>query len=83
LKRGTPERAGVKPKSGAAIHGFAKDAEYAARAVEMGFYLSIGRRAVQERNESLLEAVRQIALDWILTRPTPMTPLVSWGWRRR
>jgi len=59
---------------GAAIHGFAKDAEYVVRAVEMGVYLSLGRSAVRERNESLMEAIRQIPLDWILTETDSSDP---------
>jgi len=59
---------------GAAIHGFAKDAEYAARAVEMGVYLSIGRSVVREKNEVLMEAIRQVPLDWILTETDSSDP---------
>jgi len=44
------------------------------RAVEMGVYLSLGRSAVRERNESLMEAIRQVPLDWILTETDSSDP---------
>jgi len=59
---------------GAAIHGFAKDAEYVVRAVEMGVYLSIGRSVTREKNEVLMEAIRQVPLDWILTETDSSDP---------
>ncbi len=59
---------------GAAIHGFAKDAEYVVRAVEMGVYLSLGRSVTREKNEVLMEAIRQTPLDWILTETDSSDP---------
>lgn len=52
---------------GAAIHGFSKGPEYARRCVEMGIYLSVGKRSIKAGNEGLLEAVRQTPLAWLLT----------------
>jgi len=40
----------------------------------MGVYLSLGRSAVRERNESLMEAIRQVPLDWILTETDSSDP---------
>ena len=52
---------------GAAIHGFSKGPEYARRCVEMGIYLSIGKRSIEGGNEDLMEAIRQTPLEWLLT----------------
>ena len=52
---------------GAAIHGFSKGPEYARRCVEMGVYLSIGKRSIEAGNEDLIEAIRQTPLEWLLT----------------
>ncbi len=52
---------------GAAIHGFSKGPEYAKRCVEMGVYLSIGKRTIEQGEVQLLEAVRQTPLEWLLT----------------
>ena len=52
---------------GAAIHGFNKGPEYARRCVEMGVYLSIGKRSIEGGNEDLMEAIRQTPLEWLLT----------------
>jgi len=52
---------------GAAIHGFSKGPEYARRCVEMGVYLSIGKRSIEAGNEDLMEAIRQTPLEWLLT----------------
>lgn len=54
-------------EAGAAIHGFSKGPEYAKRCVEMGVYLSIGKRSIEEENEDLMEAVKQTPLEWLLT----------------
>ena len=52
---------------GAAIHGFSKGPEFARRCVEMGVYLSIGKRSIEAGNEDLMEAIRQTPLEWLLT----------------
>ena len=52
---------------GAAIHGFSKGPDYARRCVEMGVYLSIGKRTIEQGEEYLLEAVSQTPLEWLLT----------------
>ena len=52
---------------GAAIHGFSKGPVYARRCVEMGVYLSIGKRSIEAGNEDLMEAIRQTPLEWLLT----------------
>jgi TatD DNase family protein len=52
---------------GAAIHGFSKGSEYARRCVEMGVYLSIGKRSIEAGNEDLMEAIHQTPLEWLLT----------------
>jgi TatD DNase family protein len=52
---------------GAAIHGFGKSLEYARRCVEMGVYISIGKRSIQAGSEELLEVIRQTPIDWLLT----------------
>jgi TatD DNase family protein len=52
---------------GAAIHGFSKGPEYARRCVEMGVYLSIGKRSIEGGREDLMEAIRQTPLEWLLT----------------
>jgi TatD DNase family protein len=52
---------------GAAIHGFSKGPNYARRCVEMGVYLSIGKRTIEQGEARLLEAVRQTPLEWLLT----------------
>ena len=52
---------------GAAIHGFSKGPDYARRCVEMGVYLSIGKRTIEQGEEHFLEAVRQTPLKWLLT----------------
>jgi TatD DNase family protein len=52
---------------GAAIHGFSKGPEYARRCVEMGVYLSIGKRSIEGGNKDLMEAIRQTPLEWLLT----------------
>jgi TatD DNase family protein len=54
-------------KVGAAIHGFSKGPVYARRCVEMGVYLSIGKRTIEQGEEHFLEAVRQTPLEWLLT----------------
>jgi TatD DNase family protein len=52
---------------GAAIHGFSMGPDYARRCVEMGVYLSIGKRTIEQGDVHLLEAVRQTPLEWLLT----------------
>jgi len=60
---------------GAAIHGFSKGPEYARRCVEMGVYLSIGKRSIEARNEDLMEAIRQTPLEWLLTETDSGDPI--------
>jgi TatD DNase family protein len=52
---------------GAAIHGFSKGPDYAMQCVEMGVYLSIGKRTIEHGEQHLLEAIRQTPLEWLLT----------------
>ncbi|MGD2200702.1 MAG: TatD family hydrolase [Candidatus Bathyarchaeota archaeon] len=52
---------------GAAIHGFSKGYDYSRRSVDMGVYLSIGRRSIQEDNGELMDTIRDIPLEWLLT----------------
>ena len=52
---------------GAAIHGFSKGPDYAKRCVEMGVYLSIGKRTIEQGETQFLEAVRRTPLEWLLT----------------
>jgi TatD DNase family protein len=52
---------------GAAIHGFSKGPEYARRCVDMGVFLSIGKRSVEGGDEGIMEAIRQTPLEWLLT----------------
>jgi len=52
---------------GAAIHGFGKGPEHAKRCVEMGVYISIGKRTIEQGEEALLEAIRQTPVEWLLT----------------
>ena len=62
-------------EGGAAIHGFSKDAAYAERYVDMGVYLSIGARAISAPgSEALLEAVRDVPLEWLLTETDSARP---------
>jgi TatD DNase family protein len=53
---------------GAAIHGFSKEPDYARRCVEMGVYLSIGKR-------SRAQTVRQTPLEWLLTETDSGDPV--------
>jgi len=52
---------------GAAIHGFSKGPEYARRCVQMGVYLSIGKRPLEAENEAFMDAIKQTPLEWLLT----------------
>jgi len=52
---------------GAAIHGFGKGPGYAKRCVEMGVYISIGKRTIEQGEETLLEAIRRTPVEWLLT----------------
>jgi TatD DNase family protein len=52
---------------GAAIHGFSKGPDYAERCVDMGVYLSIGKRTIEQGEKYFLEAIRQTPLKWLLT----------------
>jgi len=52
---------------GAAIHGFGRGPEHAKRSVEMGVYISIGKRTIEQGEETLLEAIRQTPVEWLLT----------------
>jgi TatD DNase family protein len=61
-------------ESGAAIHGFSKDHEYAARCIDLGIYLSIGLRDIQSASPEFLETVRDIPLKWILTETDSSDP---------
>jgi TatD DNase family protein len=60
------EEAGIL-EIGAAIHGFSKGPVYARRCVEMGVYLSIGKRTLEQGEAHFLEAVRRTPLSWLLT----------------
>jgi TatD DNase family protein len=60
------EEAGIL-EIGAAIHGFSKGPVYARRCVEMGVYLSIGKRTLEQGKAHFLEAVRRTPLSWLLT----------------
>jgi TatD DNase family protein len=60
------EEAGIL-EIGAAIHGFSKGSDYARRCVEMGVYLSIGKRTIEQGEEQLVEAIRLTPLEWLLT----------------
>jgi len=52
---------------GAVIHGFSGDIDIAQRYIELGTYLSIGPRAMNnERNELFIKAVEWIPIDKIL-----------------
>lgn len=59
---------------GAAIHGFSKGPEYARRCVEMGIFLSIGKRTLERGDEDFIEAVRQTPLKWLLTETDSAEP---------
>ena len=52
---------------GAAIHGFSKGVGYARRCVDIGVYLSIGKRTIEQGEKHFVEAVRQTPLEWLLT----------------
>ena len=49
------------------IHGFSGDLATLNDWLELGFYISIGRRFVNEENPALAEVVRAIPLDRLLT----------------
>ena len=62
-------------ETGAAIHGFSKDAAYAERCVDMGIYLSLGSRAISAPgNEALMEVVKDAPLEWLLTETDSGSP---------
>jgi TatD DNase family protein len=54
-------------KLGVAIHGFNKDADFVKRASELGLYLSIGLRSIQNLTPEFQEAIKAIPLNRILT----------------
>jgi TatD DNase family protein len=60
---------------GAAIHGFSKGPEYAERCVELGIYLSIGKRTIEKGEKNFLEAINLTPLDWILTETDTGDPI--------
>jgi len=60
---------------GAAIHGFSKDPKYTGRCVDMGIYISIGRRQLEAKNEALVEAIEQTPLEWLLTETDSDEPM--------
>ncbi len=68
---GILEKSGV---GGVAIHGFSKDTEYAQRCVDNGFYLSLGLRPLRAGEPRLLEAVKAIPLEHILTETDSREP---------
>jgi TatD DNase family protein len=52
---------------GAAIHGFSKNLDYASRCVDMGVYLSIGLRSIQNPSKELIYAINEIPIEYLLT----------------
>ncbi len=54
-------------ETGAAIHGFTGNLAYVKRCVDMGVYVSIGRRGSSEATEDFREVVRWLPLKWLLT----------------
>jgi TatD DNase family protein len=62
-------------KYGTAIHGFSKGPEYAERCVEMGIYLSIGKRTIEQGEKNFLEAIKLTPLEWLLTETDTSDPI--------
>ncbi len=60
---------------GAAIHGFSKGPEYAERCIEMGIYLSIGKRTIEQGEKNFLEAVNLTPLEFLLTETDTGDPI--------
>ncbi len=61
-------------ETGAAVHGFSKGPEYAARCVEMGVYLSVGLRPLERGGPDLVEAIRETPINWLLTETDSGNP---------
>lgn len=59
---------------GAAIHGFSKDLAYANRCINMGVYISIGKRPLERDNEAFIEAIKHTPLEWLLTETDSGNP---------
>jgi TatD DNase family protein len=60
---------------GAAIHGFSKGPEYAERCVELGIYLSIGKRTIEQGEKNFLEAINLTPLEFLLTETDTGDPI--------
>jgi TatD DNase family protein len=54
------------PAAGGVMHCFSEDADYALRAVEMGFYIGIAGPVTFDKSEKLREVVRAVSEDRLL-----------------
>jgi len=61
------------PDAGGAVHGFSGDLDLAERLFGLGLYLSFGRRTLEE-NKGLIEAVKEVPLERILTETDSSEP---------
>lgn len=50
-----------------AIHGFSKGPGYASRCTDLGIYLSIGLRSIEDPREELVQAIDATPLEYLLT----------------
>ena len=60
--------------TGIAIHGFAKDIDYARRCVNNGMYLSIGLRTIQSADPVFIKAVKEAPIEYLLTETDSNKP---------
>jgi len=60
--------------TGIAIHGFAKEIDYARRCVDNGMLLSIGLRTIQTAEPAFIKAVKETPLEYLLTETDSNKP---------
>lgn len=60
--------------TGIAIHGFAKDLEYARRCVDNGIYLSVGLWTIQTGEPDFIKAVKETPIEYLLTETDSSKP---------
>jgi TatD DNase family protein len=60
--------------TGLAIHGFAKDVDYARKCVDHGIMLSVGLRAIQAGDPIYLKAVAETPVEYMLTETDSSKP---------
>jgi TatD DNase family protein len=60
--------------TGIAIHGFAKDLDYARRCVDNGMFLSVGLRTIQTAEPAFIKAVKETPIEYLLTETDSNKP---------